>query len=71
VRIQLREAIEQTFGSTADERLLRAVLVQGCLAPDTTHEQAADDLHVSRATYFRKLRTATERLSKHVASSHS
>jgi hypothetical protein len=65
-------AIEQTFGSTADERLLRAVLVQGCLAPDTTHEQAADDLHdVSRATYFRKLRTATERLSKHVASSHS
>jgi hypothetical protein len=67
VRTRLTSAIDETFGSTPDERLLRSVLIQGCLDPETTHEQAADDLHVSRATYFRKLRTATERLSKHVA----
>jgi hypothetical protein len=71
VRMLLTTAIDETFGPTADEQLLRAVLVHGCLEPATTHEQAADDLHVSRATYFRKLRVATERLSEHVAGSHS
>jgi hypothetical protein len=71
VRTLLTNAIDETFGSTPDERLLRDVLVRGCLDPATTHEQAADDLHVSRATYFRKLRTATERLSRHVASSYA
>jgi AAA ATPase domain len=70
VRALLTDAIDETFGSTADERRLQAVLVKGCLDPDTTHEQAADYLHVSRATYFRKLRTATERLCQHVASSY-
>jgi hypothetical protein len=71
VRTLLTNAIDETFGTTPDERLLRDVLVRGCLDPVTTHEQAADDLHVSRATYFRKLRTATERLSRHVASSYA
>ena len=67
VRTLLRDAIDEVFGSTAEEQLLRAVLIQGCLEPTTTHERTADQLHVSRATYFRKLRTATARLSTYIA----
>lgn len=62
VRRVLRQAVEQTFGDGPDERLLHAVIARGHLEPGTTHEQAADALHVSRATYFRKLRVATQRV---------
>ena len=62
VREALRGAVDSTFGEGPDERLLHAVMTHGYLEPATTHEQAADLLHVSRATYFRKLRVATQRL---------
>jgi hypothetical protein len=67
VRAVLFRAIEEAFGDTPDERLLRAVITAGYISALTTHEQAADELNVSRATYFRKLRIATQRICDHVA----
>ncbi len=69
VRERIAQAIDDTFGSGSEERMLHAVLTRGYLDPGITHEQAADSLHVSRATYFRKLRAATQRLCDHVADS--
>jgi hypothetical protein len=71
VRALLIGATEDTFGSTSDELLLRAVIEHGCMDAGTTHEQAADDLHVSRTTYFRKMRTATRRMCEQAARRHS
>jgi hypothetical protein len=67
VRGVLRQAVDQTFGEGPDERLLDAVMTHGYLEAGTTHEQAADALHVSRATYFRKLRVATQRVCDQLA----
>jgi hypothetical protein len=62
VRDRLRAAIEQAFGSSPDEQLLRAVLERGYLAQDTSLESAALELHLSRATYFRRLKRAVDRV---------
>jgi hypothetical protein len=69
VRETLRLRVDATFGEGPDERLLHAVMTRGYLDPATTHEQAADELHVSRATYFRKLRVATQRVCDGLAAS--
>jgi hypothetical protein len=68
VRVLIREAADQAFGETADERLLRSVLVRGYLDPAPSHELAAAELHLSRSTYFRRLRVASERIAYCVAS---
>jgi hypothetical protein len=66
VRALFREAIEGAFGSSADERLLRTIAERGCLTRAVGHESLADELNVSRATYFRRLRQASDRLSEFV-----
>jgi hypothetical protein len=43
------------------------VLVAGYLEPLRSHEEAAARLCMSRAAYFRRLRTAVERLAEHMA----
>jgi predicted DNA-binding protein (UPF0251 family) len=43
------------------------VLVAGYLEPMRSHEEAANKLLLSRAAYFRRLRTAVERLAEHLA----
>ena len=58
VRGLIEEAGEDAFGDTEDERLLKQVLVRGYLEPAASHEAAADELHLSRAAYFRRLKTA-------------
>lgn len=63
VRSRLEQAAARAFGETPSERLLRAVLVRGYLDPAPSHEQAADELALSRAAYFRRLRTAAERVA--------
>jgi hypothetical protein len=63
VRTVLRDAADRAFGSSADERLLRAVVERGYLEPDTKHELAAEQLNLSRTAYFRRLRQASERLA--------
>jgi hypothetical protein len=67
VRQTLEQAVDETFGAGPDEQLLREVIIRGYFEPGMTHERAADLLHVSRATYFRKLRVASQRISEHVA----
>lgn len=62
VRDLLVRAASDAFGSGPEEGLLRDVLVRGYLDHSTSHEAAAVELHLSRATYFRRLRQATDRV---------
>jgi hypothetical protein len=68
VRELLREAAARAFGDTDKERLLQQVLVHGYFDQVPSHEQAALDLSLSRAAYFRRLRVAVERVTAHVTS---
>jgi hypothetical protein len=64
VRALVRGAVQQAFGDTPDQRLLRRVLERGYLDPAPNHELAADELHLSRSTYFRRLRQASDQLAR-------
>jgi hypothetical protein len=66
VRELLRDAAANAFGDSENERLLRRVLERGYLDPAPSHELAADELHLSRSAYFRRLRTATARVADYV-----
>jgi hypothetical protein len=66
VREMLAQAAERAFGDSEDERLLRRVLIRGYLDPASSHEAAADELHMSRSSYFRRLRTAAERVAEYL-----
>jgi hypothetical protein len=61
------QAAGEAFGDSESERLLRSVLIAGYLEPLRSHEEAASKLLLSRAAYFRRLRTAVERLAEHIA----
>lgn len=63
VRRRLQEAIDHSFGDTDSERLLRATIEEGYLNKLGSHESTARRLHLSRATYFRRLSQATSRLA--------
>lgn len=67
VRSLLRDAAEHAFGDNENERLLQRVLVRGYIEPAPSHEQAAIDLSLSRAAYFRRLRTAAGRIAEYLA----
>ena len=69
VRAQLEAAVRRAFGDTPDERLLRDVLVRGYFDPAASHEHTARELHLSRAAYFRRLRSASERVAAFMDSS--
>lgn len=66
VRQLLREAVESAFGDTDNELLLKRVLVRGYMEAVSSHEQAAYEISLSRAAYFRRLRTAAERVADHL-----
>jgi len=66
VRTLLADAAQHAFGETPDEVLLRRVLIRGYLDPAPSHELAASELNLSRATYFRRLRMAVERIAAHL-----
>ena len=67
LRARLEAAIDDAFGDTHDERALREVLVRSYVDPAPTGEHAAHALHLSRATYYRRLRVATARVAAFVA----
>jgi hypothetical protein len=67
VRALIRDAVEHAFGVTSDEQLLKQILVRGYLDPAPSHERAAEELHVSRSTYFRRLRLAAARVTSYVS----
>ena len=62
VHARLHVAIDQAFGDSADEQLLRSVLERGYIAQETSLESAALELHLSRATFFRRLKRAVDRV---------
>ncbi len=65
----LEDAAERAFGDDPNEQLLQRVLVRGYLDPAASHEQAADELNLSRAAYFRRLKLASERVAEYLAGS--
>jgi hypothetical protein len=67
VRSLLRDAAERAFGDNENEKLLQRVLIRGYIEPAASHEQAALDLSLSRAAYFRRLRAAAERVAEYLA----
>jgi hypothetical protein len=71
VRAALEDAVANAFGDKPDEQLLRRIIQRGYLDPAGSHELAADELHVSRATYFRRLRTASERIAEYLMAKHA
>ena len=69
VRELLRDAAERAFGESESEKLLRRVLIRGYIDSDSSHEQAAYELNLSRAAYFRRLRQGAERVAEYLAQS--
>jgi AAA ATPase domain len=67
VRSVLRDAAQKAFGESENEKLLRRVLTRGYIDSESSHEQAADELNLSRAAYFRRLRQAAERVAEYLA----
>ncbi|MGZ4173510.1 MAG: hypothetical protein ACXVQR_03430, partial [Solirubrobacteraceae bacterium] len=63
----LRDAAERAFGETENEKLFHRMLVRGYIEPAPSHEQAALDLALGRAAYFRRLRAAAERVAEFLA----
>jgi hypothetical protein len=71
VRTEVQDAIANAFGDSPAEQLLRRIVQRGYLDPDGSHELAAEELHVSRATYFRRLRTASQRVADYLIAKHA
>jgi hypothetical protein len=71
VRAEIEDAVAHGFGDSPDEQLLRRVIQRGYLDPTGSHELAADELHVSRATYFRRLRAASQRVADYLIARHA
>jgi hypothetical protein len=67
VRRLINAAAQSAFGDSETEKLLYNVLVAGYLEPMRSHEEAANKLLLSRAAYFRRLRTAVERVAEQLA----
>jgi AAA ATPase domain len=71
VRAEFDDAVANAFGDSPAEELLRRIVQRGYLDPSGSHELAADELHVSRATYFRRLRTASQRVAEYLIAKHA
>lgn len=61
------DAAGKAFGDSENEALLHRVLTRGYLDPAPSHEAAADELNLSRAAYFRRLKLASERLAEYLS----
>jgi hypothetical protein len=61
-------AVRDAFGPSRNDRQLRQALVRGYIDPAPTHELAASELHLSRTAYFRRLRSAVERVAAQLGS---
>lgn len=66
VRGRVLAAIDRAFGESRRDQALRRVVEAAYFERTTSHEQVARSLHLSRATYFRHLREATDRIAAHV-----
>ena len=71
VRALIVAAADGAFGREPEEQLLAEILRRRYLGEPTTHEQVAEALHVSRATYFRHLRVVFDRVGEFVMQVYS
>jgi hypothetical protein len=71
VRSEVEDAVAHAFGDSPDEQLLQTIVRRGYLDADGSHERAADELHVSRATYFRRLKVASARVADYLIAKHA
>lgn len=72
VRRTLTAALENAFGDTPGEALTQTVLRRGYLErADLSHDAVAEALHLSRASYFRRLRRACERVADYLSAAVS
>jgi hypothetical protein len=62
-RTAIEGAVATAFGPGAEDQLLRRCVELADLDASVTHDQAIERLSVSRATYFRHLRQARERVA--------
>jgi hypothetical protein len=68
VRGILTAAVTAAFGEAPGEALTRTVLERGYLERATrSHETVAEELHLSRAAYFRRLRRGCEQVAKYLS----
>lgn len=67
VRLVVTEAVDAAFGAAAGEQALKEVLLAAYIHREGSLESTAQRLHLSRSTFFRRLRIATRRLSDHIA----
>jgi hypothetical protein len=67
VRSRIERAVDEAFDESAEDRGLRDVLVRAYLDPAPSPEQAAAELHLSRAAYLRRQRVAVARVAAHIA----
>ncbi|MGK2949549.1 MAG: AAA family ATPase [Acidimicrobiales bacterium] len=68
VRSLIAANLDVAFGVDGDGRLQRSVLELGYLDPAGGHTVAAQALHLSRSTYFRRLARATDQLAQVITS---
>ncbi len=71
VRRLLRDTVEEAFGDSHDEKLLRAVVERAYFEPSGGHDVAMEELHMSRTTHFRRLRIAVDRVARRVLDSRA
>ena len=69
VRALLSDAAERAFGADRTDRILHEVLARGYLDAAASHELAANERHLSRTAYFRRLRQAVERVAEYLSTS--
>ncbi|HEX8752391.1 MAG TPA: ATP-binding protein [Solirubrobacterales bacterium] len=69
VREALADAVEAAFGDAPGEVLTQTVLRRGYLQRAASHEAVAEELHMSRAAYFRRLRRGCERVARYLSAS--
>ena len=62
-RVKVLAALDRCFSDSPDDRILRACVELGYLNEDASTDIAARELHLSRASYFRRLREAIERIA--------
>ena len=63
----LRRATMAAFGESEEERLQRSTIERGYLDTDGGHARALAELHMSRATYYRRLKAASDRLGTYIS----
>jgi hypothetical protein len=67
LRRRIERAVVAAFCRGADDELLGRLVTLAFVTPIGGHDPAARSLHLSRATYFRRLRVAEERLADYLS----